>query len=143
MDKARIIGSAPILLVNNVIDSANWYRDKLGFNYDKLWGEPPEFCILDRDDYYIMLSQVKGKADIKPHWKIVDKMWNIYFWVDDVETIYEEFKRNGATIDYSLYLTPYGVKEFGINDIDGYDIAFGEVVKKDKPTSQETSSSFQ
>jgi len=30
------------------------------------------------------------------------------------------------TIDDSLYETPYGVKEFGVQDLDGHDIAFGE-----------------
>lgn len=129
MDKARIIGSAPILLVADVVASANWYRDKLGFDYEKFWGKPPQFCILHRDDHYIMLSQVKDKSEIKPYWKIVDKTWNIYFWVDDAEAIYEEFKIKGATIDYELYITPYNVKEFGINDLDGYDIAFGEGLK--------------
>lgn len=128
MEKAEITGSAPILLVSDVAASAEWYRDKLGFTFDKFVGDPPQFCILSRDDFYIMLSRVKDKSDIRPHWKIVDKMWNIYFWVDDVEAIYEEFQHRGATIDYTLYVTPYNVKEFGINDPDGYDIAFGQIL---------------
>ncbi len=128
MGKAKLTGSAPILLVSDVVASANWYRDKLGFNYDEFYGEPPQFCILNRDNFYLMLSQVKDKSEIKPHWKLVEKMWNIYFWVDDAEAIYEEFKSSGATIDYTLYVTPYNVKEFGINDPDGYDIAFGQIL---------------
>lgn len=128
MTRSKIISSAPVLLVADVVGSANWYRDKLGFNFDQLYGEPPDFCILERDNFKIMLSQVKDKSEIKPNWKIVEKMWNIYFWVDDVEAIYDEFQKSGASIDYTLYLTPYGVKEFGINDPDGYDVAFGQVV---------------
>jgi len=130
MSRASIIESAPVLLVSDVVGSANWHRDKLGFNYDQFYGDPPDFCILHRDGFSIMLSQVKDKSEIKPNWKIVEKMWNIYFWVDDVEAIYEEFQKSGATIDYTLYHTPYGVKEFGINDPDGYDVAFGQVVSQ-------------
>jgi len=126
--RAKISGSAPVLLVSDVSASAEWYRDKLGFHYDKLWGDPPAFCILERDNFNLMLSQVKVKSDIKPHWKIVEKVWNVYFWVNDVELIYNEFIKSGATIDYTLYVTPYNVKEFGINDPDGYDIAFGQVL---------------
>ena len=43
---ASIIGSAPILLVRDVVAAANYYRDQVGFTYDELWGEPPSFCIL-------------------------------------------------------------------------------------------------
>ena len=32
----------------------------------------------------------------------------------------------GATIDYEPRIEEYGVKEFGIQDLDGYDIAFGQ-----------------
>ena len=32
---AKPIGSAPILLVADVVKSANYYRDTLGFTYDK------------------------------------------------------------------------------------------------------------
>jgi len=129
MTRSKIISSASVLLVSDVVESANWYRDKLGFSYDKFYGQPPDFCILERDNFNIMLSQVKDTSEIKPNWKTVEKMWNIYFWVDDVEAIYEEFQKSGATIDYTLYLTPYGGKEFGINDPDGYDVAFGQVVR--------------
>ena len=55
--KTKIIGSAPILLVEDVVASANYYRDKLGFNYEQMWGEPPCSCILDRDGFHLMLSR--------------------------------------------------------------------------------------
>lgn len=129
MKKPKIIGSAPILLVKNVIGSANYYRDKLGFTYTRFWGEPPCFCILWRDNFHIMLSQAEDRKFIVPHYKAVEKMWNIYFWVDDVETFYKEMKERGAKIDYDLCDQPYGCREFGIQDLDGYDIAFGQNIE--------------
>jgi Glyoxalase/Bleomycin resistance protein/Dioxygenase superfamily len=126
--KAKVIASAPVLLVKDVTHSANWYRDKLGFRYDEIFGDPPRFCIPERDGFYLMLCQCE-EDKILPHWKIIDKMWNAYFWVNDVEEIYKEFKSNDTTIDYELCIKPYGVKEFGINDPDGYDIAFGQVMR--------------
>lgn len=120
-------GSAPVLLVKDVLHSANWYKDKLGFTISGLYGHPPYFAILHRDGHYLMFQ----KADpllIKPNWKLVEKTNNVYFWVDDVETLYKEFIASGATIDYELYATPWGTKEFGINDPDEYDITFGEIV---------------
>ena len=126
MSSAKIIGSAPILLVKNVVESANYYRDKVGFKYDRLWGDPPGFCILHRDKFSLMLSQVKNPADIVPHYKIVHQMWNVYFWVDDAKKLYDEFLESGAIIDYHLSEKDYGCLEFGIQDLDGYDIAFGQ-----------------
>lgn len=130
MDKSKIIGSAPILLVKNVVDSANYYRDNVGFSYEKIWGNPPNFCILNRDGFGLMLSKVDDPGHIKPHYKVVKNMWNIYFWVDDVAKLYEEMKQSGATIDYHLGEKDYGCLEFGIQDLDGYDIAFGQVLDK-------------
>ena len=126
MPGPRIVGSAPILLVKDVVASADYYRDKLGFSYDRLWGEPPCFCILWRDNFHLMLSQTDDLKAIVPHYKIVEKMWNVYFWVDDVDALFQEYKTRGATIDYELCDQPYGCREFGIQDLDGYDIAFGQ-----------------
>ena len=126
MAASKLIGSAPILLVRDVVAAANYYRDRVGFSYDRFWGEPPCFCILWRDRYHLMLSQVEDEDAVVPHWKVVDKLWNAYFWVDDVEAMFEELKARGATIDYGLCEQPSGCREFGIQDLDGYDIAFGQ-----------------
>lgn len=123
----KIIGSAPVLLVADVIISANYYRDQLGFQYE-LWGDPPCFCILKRDDFHLMLNKIDNTEYIVPHWKVSDNLWNVYFWVDDAKAMYQELKQRGAHIDYQLNETDYGCLEFGIQDIDGYDIAFGQVL---------------
>ena len=44
----------------------------------------------------------------------------------DLLALFEEFKRRGAKIDYELENKPYQVREFGIQDLDGYDVAFGQ-----------------
>ena len=129
MTTAKIIASAPILLVADVVASATHYRDKLGFQYDRFWGEPPGFCMPRRDNHVVMLSQASDPKHVVPHYKLVHGMWNIYFWVDDVEAIYEELKGRGATIDYEIGIKTYGCKDFGVQDLDGYDIAFGQVIE--------------
>lgn len=129
MTTAKITAGAPVLLVRDVRAAANHYRDALGFTYDRLWGEPPTFCIVQRDGQRLFLAQPdQPEPGITPHWKLAHKMFSAYFWVDDAEALYEEVMARGATIDWSLYITPYGVKEFGIQDLDGHDIAFGQVL---------------
>lgn len=125
----KITASAPVLLVKDVVKAAAYYRDKLGFTDAKLYGEPPNFAMVRRDGFTVMLAQLGEGLTSVPHWKVVDKMWNIYFWVDDVETIYAELQNSGAIIDYTLYSTPWGVREFGVQDLDDHDIAFGQIIR--------------
>ena len=45
----NITAAATILLVKDVVHSANWYRDKLGFSIVAFYGEPPGFAIVQRE----------------------------------------------------------------------------------------------
>ncbi len=126
--KAKLTGTAAILIVKDVKSSAEYYRDILGFTIIELQTKTGGFAMVKRDDCILMFAEAPPDK-IMPNWKIVNKTSNVYFWVDDVEAIYKEFIVNGADIDYSLYNTPYGMKEFGISDPDEYDISFGEILK--------------
>lgn len=122
---ARLTAQAPILFVRDLHASVAYWTDCLGFSA-RLWGDPADFAIAKRDGCYVMLALApEGHVDM-PHWKIRDKMWNAYFWVDDARAIYDEFIASGAKIDYTLHEKPYGVLEFGIQDLDDHDIAFGQ-----------------
>lgn len=122
----RLTGHAPILLVADVVAAANYFRDQVGFSYDRFWGHPPCFCILNRDGLQLMLSQLPAGETDRPHWHVVENMWNVYFWVDDARAMYEELTQRGAKIDYELCTQPHGCLEFGIQDLDGHDLAFGQ-----------------
>ncbi len=122
--KAKITASSPVPLVKDVIYSVNWYKEKCGFKPENFFGEPPAFCILSRDGFYLMLANCESEK-IVPIWKLRPNTSNAYFWVNDAKALYQEFISNEAVIDYELCIQPYGVKEFGISDPDGYDISSG------------------
>lgn len=128
-NQSKLTAHAPVLLVRDVVAAANHYRDAMGFTYERFWNEPPDFVILNRDGLHVMLRQAEDPAHVVPHWTVARNMWNIYFWVEDVDALYEEFKSRGAKIDYELCDQPYGCREFGIQDIDGHDLGFGMHVK--------------
>ncbi len=129
-----LTASAPVLLVRDVIASAAYFRDRLGFTQQRLYGEPTtDFAMVTRDGLTVMLALLGEGKTSTPHWQIVDKMWNIYFWVDDAEALYAEFIASGAIIDYTLYNTPHGTKEFGVQDLDDHDIGFGQVIRSTEP----------
>jgi hypothetical protein len=125
---AKLTASAPVLLVRDVVAAADYWRDCVGFQYEGFYGEPPNFCIAHRDGLYLMLAKCDDESQIKPYWQIVNQLWNAYFWVDDAKALFEELTAAGAKIDYGLGMKPYGILEFGIQDLDGHDIGFGEKV---------------
>jgi predicted enzyme related to lactoylglutathione lyase len=126
---AKLTASAPVFLVRDVVAAANHYRDTMGFNYEQFYGDPPAFVILHRDGMYLMLKQADDPEDIIPLWTVSDKLWNAYFWVDDADALHAEFVQRGAKIDYGPCNQPYGCREFGIQDLDGHDVGFGQVVR--------------
>lgn len=121
MSSVKILSGASVFLVSSVTRSAEYYRDSLGFRFDRYWGEPPGFCMVWRDEQCIMLSQVEDPDAIRPRGSI----WDAYMWVDDADALFKEFEAQKATIAM-LDLKHYGVKEGVIRDPDGYEIAFGQ-----------------
>lgn len=113
------------MLASNLIESVEFWKARCGFTAN-LWGDPPDFAILRRDGMHLMLSQKPAGHEIIPNWHIKDKLWNAYFWVDDAKALHAEFVAAGAPIDYGPCVQDYGVLEFGIQDPDGRDIAFGQ-----------------
>lgn len=126
---AKLLSSAPVFLVRDVVAAANHYRDAMGFGYERFWGDPPDFVILHRDGMYLMLQKAPLAAPPLPAKS--DNPWSAYFWVDDADALFEEFVAKGARIDYGPCDQPYGCREFGIQDLDGHDVGFGQVVKAD------------
>lgn len=127
MTKATLENQAPVLLVKDIEKSIAYWTEKVGFTA-QTWGEPVNFCILNRDRCFLMLSSAPENVEIKPNWRIQDKIWDAYIWVNDAKALYEELKESGAIIDYHLDQKDYGCLEFGIQDLDDHDIAFGQVL---------------
>jgi len=52
---------APYFIVDDVVATANFYRDKLGFHYERLWGEPPASMNEDEDGVQRPVTDPKGQ----------------------------------------------------------------------------------
>jgi uncharacterized glyoxalase superfamily protein PhnB len=125
----KILRIAPVLLVREVEASVAFWRGRVGFESDAIHGDPPNFAMPTRDGVTVMLLQVgAGTEPPPPNWRVVDKANQVYVWVDDARALYEELQARGAPIDFTIYDTPWGTREFGIQDLDAYDIAFGQLL---------------
>jgi predicted enzyme related to lactoylglutathione lyase len=114
-----------VLLVADLGRSVEYFAERLGFDC-QVYGDPPTFATAGRDAAVILLALAEAPERLVPHWHIVDKMWNAYIRVDDVDAIYAEIQERGAGVDYTIYDAPHGFREFGVQDPDGHDIAFGQ-----------------
>ena len=128
----KILGIAPYLLVDDVKASADWYRDKLGFRYERLWGDPPCFAMVKRNGVIIMLKEAIGiKGKVRPnHTVYEDACWDAYLWVEEVDALYEEFKAKGVNISRERCDQFYGNRDFDIEDCNGYILCFGQDITK-------------
>jgi len=122
---SRLTGVSPVLLVADLQRSLAFYGDGLGFQCET-HGDPPDFAVVKRDDAILLLAHAADSERLVPHWHIVEKMWNAYIRVENVDALYAEVQGRGTEIDYSIYDAPHGFREFGVTDPDGYDIAFGQ-----------------
>ena len=123
-DPAQIRGVAPVFLVRDVLAAHAYYAEKLGFRSPRMWGEPPTFCIPQRDGIEIMLNQVGPGDEVRPN-SAVDGRWDAYFWVRNADALFEEFKSSGADIVCEPEDQVYEMREFQVRDLDGHLLAFG------------------
>lgn len=115
----------PVLLVRDIDATLSYYRDRLGFDTFG-FGDPPNFASASRGGATVLFALHDEPTEIVPNWRLRPKTWNVYIEVANVDALYGELQGRGATIDYSLYDAPHGFREFGTQDPDGYDIAFGQ-----------------
>jgi len=121
---------APYFLVDDVVSTANYYRDRLGFHYERFWGEPPCFCMVNRSGVVIMLSQLCNKGVMRPN-RLVDpegESWDAYIWIQGVDALNAEFKAKGVKITRDVCNQPYGCREFDVEDCTGYRLCFGQSI---------------
>lgn len=120
---SRLLRVAPYFPVADVAATVAHYRDTLGFQVEYLAGS--EFAIVARDGCALMFRRVPEPGRIVP---IASQggTWDAFWWISDVQALFEELLRKNAVIVYPITLQPYGMKEFAVRDPDGHVLGFGQ-----------------
>jgi uncharacterized glyoxalase superfamily protein PhnB len=128
---SRLLGIAPYFLVRDVVAAAEYYRDALGFRVPRFFGDPPVFCMPERDGVIVMLSRTTDPSIVRPNARARgDDSWDAYLWVEDADALFAEVAARGARIAYPVCLQEeYGNREFAVRDLDGYLLAFGSTAR--------------
>ena len=112
----QFVQGAPVLHVPDVTATAAFYRDVLGFTCD--FGDE-RYAVVWRDNSAIHFVRDQGP----PHGV------HLFQWVNDVDSYYDEIIGRGATVAAAPADQPYGIREFGLRDINGVELVFGQDVE--------------
>jgi uncharacterized glyoxalase superfamily protein PhnB len=126
--------ASPILAVRNVRQAAEYYRDVLGFTLDPVDGvfqpradEPGGvYGIVKRSGVWIHF-QIR-REDPLPRTRSAFER-DVYLYVDDLEDLHADLRKRGAEILQPPKMAPHGIRELVVQDLNGYRLAFGELVR--------------
>ena len=126
MPEPQLTRSAPYFPVADVERTAAHYERVLGFRREYSAGSPPEFAIVTRDGFSIMLRLVSEPERISPNER-QGGTWDVFFWVRDARALHAELVANGADVVYGPILQEaYHMEEFAVRDRDGHVLGFGQ-----------------
>jgi predicted enzyme related to lactoylglutathione lyase len=112
----QFVQGAPVLHVTDVMRAAAFYRDVLGFTWD--FGDDT-YAVVWRDNSAIhFVKDETGPSGI-----------HLFQWVKDVDAYFKEIVDRGANVAKEPTNQPYGIREFGVNDVNGVGIVFGQEIE--------------
>jgi uncharacterized glyoxalase superfamily protein PhnB len=117
--KAMFKQAIPVLMVEDLSAAMTFYTEKLGFSvaFTSEW----DYNGLTRDGLELHIG--KGKPNT-----VTTQSANIYFLVENIEALREEFLSSGAiTADVQIIDQPYGARELHVHDPFGYHLGFSEM----------------
>lgn len=116
----KIESVSPILSVDDLAGSLDFYLQTLGFDLAWSWGEPPDIAAVCRDGVEITLTQ---RAGAKPSGAA-----HVYLGVSGIEAYYGALVDAGVAIVVPLGDRPYGMRDFRIADPSGNELSIGQVI---------------
>jgi uncharacterized glyoxalase superfamily protein PhnB len=112
----------PLMAVPDIEKAIEFYRQMLGFefvNQMEIW------ALVQKDGVELMFALLNAHVPFdKPHFT-----GSLYFDLDDVGELWEKLK-DTATVFYPSEDFSYGMREFAIQDNNGYILQFGQDVSE-------------
>lgn len=118
----------PQLVVRDVVKTAEYYRDMLGFTILGYFLDPPVYAMVAKDEAEIHFGKADGD-EIKTNESLRRGLGtDLYIIVSDIDALFEELKGRHAdfTEEREIVTRVYGSREFSILDCNGFKITFGD-----------------
>jgi len=114
---------APEFFTRDIPATLAYYKHMLGFECIGTWQEPPVYGIVARDRQAIHFRCAEPPT-ANPE-KYSDELLDAYLLVEDVDSLYAEYRTRGVEFTRELGDTPWHSREFVVKDCDGRLLAFG------------------
>ena len=123
----------PNLVVSDIDRSTAFYRDVLGLPVNMTVPDqaPFAFVWLQQGEVNIFLNDRKTVAEMDPHManRPPGGSFTIYIRVTGVDALWERVSTR-AKVAEAINTKPYGMREFAVEDPDGYLITLSEEMNK-------------
>jgi len=128
----RFAAAVPQFTVPDLVRTAEYYRDVLGFQIAGYWNgdrvtlaaaTPPVFAIVRRDQVQVFFNRADQSAVRTGR---AEGAYDAYVRVTGVDALAEELRSRGADILDGPEDRVYGQREFVVRDCNGLVLAFGE-----------------
>lgn len=111
------------LQVGDVLAATEFYSKKLGFKVSFTWGDPPEIAGVNLGDVQIFLELGTPNP----------QGCRVYFVVGNADELYEFQRANGVEVIEPPGDRHYGLRDYRIRDLYGYELGFGHHLFTDGP----------
>jgi len=118
---------SPLLAVRNMKETIEFYKNVLGFKTGMVFpdAENPEYADLSKDGMVLMFLPTKN-VGIGSEERLGIGV-NMYMEIDgNIDEYYAEVKRKGVKIAADIKDEPFGIRDFTVEDIDGYQLTFNK-----------------
>ena len=120
----QLHGMHPVLAVRDVVKAVDYYRDMLGFHVDFVHGDPPVHARVCADPTY---SAPTVHIRFEPLEPGAVPNASVYLWVHvgtGLDRLFETYRDRGVKIVRDPENRPWGLRQFIVEDCDGYLISF-------------------
>ncbi len=122
--KTTLDSATTMLIVKDVKKTAEFYRDRLGFKIEFVVEEGTPFASVWRDGYKVFFESYPDYNEDYEDFEKVAVKCGVYFMVDDVDLLYEEFRDRGAEFVWTPQNQEYGNRDMKLLDNNGYQLLF-------------------
>ena len=104
------------LIVSDLDTAIDFYTNKLGFWLAFKWGEPPRMAGVNLGQHTQIFLE-RGEPSPKGCY--------LYFVINDADASYEFHRNNGVEIVVPIDDREYGLRDYCVRDLHGYEMSFG------------------
>lgn len=126
--KAKLTGIVPSFVVKDVVKTAEYYRDSLGFEIlGYFFEDPPVFAIVGRDGMNFHFGKIDEGHEMRVNADIRRGIGHdAYILTNDIQALFEEFSKKGVDIVEGPIQRAYDRIELVIRDCNGFQLVFGQ-----------------